>query len=267
MKSRIQLFICFFITSCCILQSQQQKELQGKVVAQGKDVTGVVVRNINSRKATITDEKGNFSIAAKQNDTLIFLAVQFKNKIIPLTAEVFNTSFITVPLEEFVNELNEVIVSPYNLSGDIDKDIQNLKLEKDVSAEALGLPNADVKIATQSERQLYDADHGKFFYYYVVGAAININKILNRISGRTKMLKKRVAVDKKYAQTQLVQDAFVDSLFIDSLKIPNDSFSDFMYFCEVDEDFDAVVKTDDQLKIWEFLINKSEVYRKNNNLD
>ena len=230
-------------------------------------MTGVVVRNINSQKATITSENGGFSIQVRENDTLLFLAVQFKNKIVPLTPEVFKTNFITVPLDEFVNELDEVVVSPYNLSGDIDKDLQNLKLEKDVSAEALGLPNADVRIATQSERKLYDADHGKFFYYYVVGAAININKILNRISGRTKMLKKRVEIDKKYAQTQRVEDAFVDSLFVDSLKIPGEKFSDFMYFCEVDENFDAIVQTDDQLKIWEFLINKSEVYRKNNGLD
>ncbi len=267
MKSKA---IFILVTLCaipCFSQEMNFRTLKGKVIAQGKDITGVVVRNINTQKATITDENGNFEIAAKQNDSLIFLAVQFKNKIVPITPEIFNTNFITVPLEEFVNELDEVVVRPYDLTGDIDKDLQNLKLEKDVSAEALGLPNADVKIITQSERKLQEADSGKFFYYYVVGAAVNINKILNRILGRTKMLKNRVAIDKKYAQTQRVQDAFVDSLFIDTLKIPSDKFSEFMYFCEVDAAFDAVVQTDDQLKIWEFLINKSVAYRRNNNLD
>ena len=267
MKNNPVLLLSFFVLSIVCVHAQEIKELGGRVSAQGKDVTGVVVRNMNSKQATITDEKGNFSIRVRENDTLIFLAVQYKNKILPLTPEIFKTNFITVPLEEFVNELDEVVVSPYNLSGDIDKDIKNLKLEKDVSAEALGLPNADVKIITQSERKLHEADSGKFFYYYVVGAAVNINKILNRISGRTKMLKKRVEIDRRYAQTQRVQDAFVDSLFIDSLKIPSDSFSDFMYFCEVDADFEAVVQTDDQLKIWEFLITKSQAYRKNNGLD
>jgi len=255
---------------CCLIcfsQETSTKVLKGKVTANGEDVTGVVVRNINTKNATITDEKGLFEIPVRVNDTLIFLAVQFKNRVLPIASDIFKTSYVTVPLEDFVNELDEVVISPYNLSGTIDKDIQNLKLEKDVSAEALGLPNAEVKIVTQSERKFYDADHGKFFYYYVVGAAINVNKILNRISGRTKMLKERIEIDKKYAQTQRVEDAFVDSLFIDALKIPTNHFSDFMYFCEVDTAFTSLVITEDQLKVWEFLIKKSKVYRKNNDLD
>lgn len=260
----IVLTLLFFQSA---LGQTSTKTLQGKVSAPETDVTGVVVRNINSRQATITDGEGSFSIPVKRNDTLIFLAVQFKNKLLPITEALYATQFVNVPLEDFVNELDEVVVRPYNLTGNIDQDVQNLKLEKDVSAEALGLPNAEVKIITQNERKLYEADHGKFFYYYVIGAAVNINKILNRITGRTKMLKKRVAVDQSYAQTQTVQEAFVDSLFVESLRIPSDRIADFMYFCEVDTNFDAVVQTDDQLQIWEFLRNKSTVYRKNNGLE
>lgn len=266
MKSSFLILVCFLGIQTAFAQDSN-KTLRGRVTAEGKDVTGVVVRNFNTRKATITDEKGDFSIQVKLNDTLVFLAVQYKNRVLPITDEIYATSFLNVPLEDFVNELDEVVVRPFNLTGNIDQDLQNLQLEKDVSAEALGLPNSDVKIITQNERKLHEADSGKFFYYYVIGAAININKILNRISGRTKMLKKRVAVDQKYAQTQTVQDAFVDSLFIEALSIPRDKIADFMYFCEVDENFEAVVRTDDQLKMWEFLTSKSITYRENNGLE
>ncbi len=244
------------------LHAQQIKDFQGKVVAQGKDVTGVVVRNINSQKATITDENGDFEIPVKQNDTLIFLAVQFKNKIIPITSEIFKTNFITVPLEEFVNELDEVVVSPYNLSGDIDKDIENLKLEKDVSAETLALPNANKRIVTQSERKLQQATSTQ-----TTGAGIvALTPILNAITGRTKMLKKRLAIDKKYGQTQTTQESFELLFFTQTLRIPKEKIHDFMYYCEVDSTFEGIVETNDQLKMWEFLRMKSLEYRHNNGL-
>jgi hypothetical protein len=81
------------------------------------------------------------------------------------------------------------------------------------------------------------------------------------------MLKNRVEVDKNYAQTQRVQGYYADSLFLTTLKIPMDKIDDFMYFCEVDETFQAAVESQDRLKIWDVMINKSRAYRKNNDLD
>lgn len=239
--------------------AQNTKQLKGKVVAKDRDVTGVVVQNTTNEKATITDVDGSFTIQVALNDTLVFSAVQFKRKVIPITPSFFNATFLTIPLEEFVNELDEVVVQPFNLSGRLGSDVTGLKLEKDVSAEALGLPNAHVRVVTQSERKLYEATSG--------GGLIPLNPILNAITGRTKMLKNRVKVDAKYARTQRVQDFYVDSIFKSDLKIPYEKINDFMYFCEVDSVFQATVDTHDQLKIWEFLVQKSVIYRENNDLD
>lgn len=241
------------------------KELKGKVYSKDKDVVGVAVQNITANNAVITDFDGNFSILVKLNDTLVFSAVQFKRKILPIDETLFNTSFVTVPLEEFVNELKEVVVRPYNLSGDLGQDLGGLELEKDVSAEALGLPNADVKIITQSERKLQQATFGKFNVGMILTPPLD--PIINAITGRTKMLKNRVKVDKVYARTQRVQDFYIDSLFITTLKIPTASIDDFMYFCEVDEQFQKTVDAGDKLKIWDFLVLKSRAYRENNKLD
>lgn len=240
--------------------------IQGKVVSPKKDVTGVTIQNITTERATITDFEGSFSIRVQVGDTLIFSAVQFKRKLVPVSEALINSPFIQIPMDEFVNELQEVTVQPFGLSGDIEKDLTGLQLEKDVSAEALGLPNADVKIITQSERKLYEADHGKFLYIGL-GFAVNVNKILNRLSGRTKRLKKQVAVDRKYAQTQSVQESVEDSLFLKELHIPEEKIQDFMYFCEVDEEFQELVLQEDQLKLWSYLLKRSKIYRKNNGLE
>ncbi|MEX0313781.1 MAG: carboxypeptidase-like regulatory domain-containing protein [Allomuricauda sp.] len=246
-------------------QTQTEKELKGRVYSVNKDVVGVVVQNINSTKAVITDVNGNFSIPVRLNDTLVFSAVQFKRKVLPIGSELFNSRFISVPLEEFVNQLDEVVVRPYNLSGDLNQDLDGLQLEKDVSAEALGLPNAHAKIPTQSERKLYEATAGKFN----VGMILNppIGALINEITGRSKMLRNRVKVDKTYARTQRVQGFYVDSLFVATLKIPFEKIDDFMYFCEVDDEFQTVVDSKDKLKIWDFMVVKSRAYRRNNNLD
>ena len=238
--------------------------IRGKVVCQTADVTGVSIQNLGNERATITDFSGNFSIMAREGDTLVFSAVQLKKKTIIVTNAIYASPFVQIPMEEFVNELKEVTVKPFGLSGDVTKDVANLKLDKDVSAEALGLPNAYRKIPTQNERKLQEASKG--MYSLRAPLAVNINPIINAITGRTKMLKNRVAIDKKYARTQNVQKSVEDSLFITALKIPKEKIEDFMYFCEVDEEFQGLVALNDQLKLWEYLLKRSETYRKNNDL-
>lgn len=247
------------------IQAQETKVLNGRVEAPGKDVVGVVIQNTTSQNAVITSLDGQFGIQVQVGDTLVFSAVQFRRKTLPVDEAIFNTSFVTVRLEEFVNELDEVVVRPYNLSGNLGDDLGSLQLEKDVSAEALGLPNAGVRIKTQSERKLQEAAGSKFN----VGMILNppINPIINAITGRTKMLKNRVKVDKTYARTQRVQDFYADSLFVATFKIPKEKIEDFMYYCEVDQEFQEVVDSRDKLRILDYMILKSRAYRKDNNLE
>ena len=263
-KKALVYVICF----CCFSHLfSQTKLLRGTVVSIKQDVTGITIQNSTSGVASITNSLGNFAIKVALNDTLVFSAVQFKRKVLPINSRVFNSAFIRVDLEEFVNELNEVVVQPFDLSGNLGSDLLGLTLEKDVSAEALGLPNADVRIISQSENKLNDADHGKFAYFYVIALTINLNKIMNRLNGKTKMLKKRVELDKAYANVQGVEERFIDSVMINHLKIPKNDFYDFIYFCEMDDEFKTAIAANDELKLWQFLIDKSTAYRKNNALD
>lgn len=260
---RISGFLFFFLT-LSFSQQNPTKILKGRVDASGEDVTGIAVQNSTSQKAAITDFEGKFSIEIAIGDTLVFSAVQLKRKTLPITKEIYRLSFVIVPMQPFVNELREVVVQPYNLTGDLGTDMQQLNV-KPVTAESLGLPNADAKIPTQNERKLQEASKG--MYSLRNPLRVGLNPIINAISGRTKMLKKRVALEKKSAQTQAVQDAIIDSLFLAELKIPKYRINDFMYYCEVDQQFQELVKVNDELKLWEFLLYKSKLYRENNGLE
>jgi len=246
------------ISSSLGAQSLFSKKLKGRVYSNDGDVAATNILNITANKGTITDTDGFFSITANPNDTLVFSAVQFKKKEIVITQGIINQGFLNVLLEDALNELDEVVVTPYNLTGDITKDIDLIQTEPVVTSSTLGLPNAYVKPISKAERELYAATANPF---------MSFDPLINAISGRTKMLKKRVARNNLYSRTEKVKAFYADSLFRIDLKIPEEKVDDLLYFCEVDTAFQAAVDTEDRLKIWEYIRKKSIVYRENNDLD
>lgn len=239
-------------------QDQLFNKLEGRIYSQGGDVAATHVLNITSNRFTIADEQGFFEIPVRLYDTLMFSAVQFKQKKVVVTLEVLEQNFLLVQMEDALTELSEVVVRLYNLSGDLSRDAGSMKTEEVITASTLGLPNAYVKSPTQAERELYAA---------TANPIMSVDPLINAITGRTKMLKNRVERNNTYARTERVREFYVDSLYNNELKIPEERIDDLLYFCEVDTAFQAIVDTHDRLKIWEFIRKKSVIYRKNNELD
>lgn len=252
-------FLAVLTCGLGLAQDLPQRELSGRVIANEKNVADVHVMNTSLGKATITNSTGQFQISVRLGDTLLFSAIQFRRKSFIISQEIYDARVIAVPLEEFVNELDEVVLRPYDLSGDLGKDMQQIDTEGVVSATILGLPNPYHKPPTQAERKLFEATSG--------GGLVPLNPILNAITGRTKYLKKVLKAQSIYARTERVRDFYADSLFVQDLKIPSASIDDFMYYCEVDPGFSGVVDSKDRLQIWEFLKDKSGSYRDANELD
>ncbi|WP_188369552.1 carboxypeptidase-like regulatory domain-containing protein [Muriicola marianensis] len=255
-------FICYTISGQTFFFNSL---LEGQIRFEDKGVPDVHIMNTTAGRATISDEEGMFSIEASPGDTLLFSAVQYRRKQLVLSASMLESRFIYVNLEEFVNELDEVVVRPFNLSGDLVRDMQQMKTEPVVTASTLGLPNAYVKPMMQSERLLKEASMGPFHLGMIT--AVPFNPLINMITGRTKMLKRRVARDRKYLLTQEVRNYYPDSIFVSRMGIPADRIDDFMYFCEVDSKFDSIVSSDDHIAILNLLLVKSKAYRENNQLD
>jgi hypothetical protein len=120
-------FLFFFlIVTGASAQSVFFSKLEGKVTNLNKGIADVHVMNTTSNRATITDEEGRFSIATKLNDTILFSAVQYKRMTLVVSRAMLESRSIIVPLEEFINELDEVVVRPYDLSGDLSRDMNSL---------------------------------------------------------------------------------------------------------------------------------------------
>lgn len=255
-KSFLQALILFF--SCYFLSFGQDfsySTIKGKVSSDDGDVSATHVLNISANKAAITDANGFFSITAKLYDTVVFSAIQFKTKKVVVSQEMLSSKTLFITLESSLTELDEVIVMPYNLSGELKRDMNNMQVTPGVTAASLGLPNAYIKKMHQADRQLYSAQNGG-----------SIIKVLNAITGETKRLKEFAAQQRNYRRTELIRGSYHDTLFIKQLKIPKEKIDDFMYFCEIDTEF-ASTSTNDKLRLWEIMTLKSTIYRKNNDLE
>ncbi|MDO6809535.1 carboxypeptidase-like regulatory domain-containing protein [Zobellia galactanivorans] len=255
MKRNSFLFAIFFtVLARLAAQDLISVELEGRVYSKDGDVAATHVLNTTTKKATITDIDGFFDIAVKLNDTLVFSAVQYKRKEIVVSMSILESKFLMIPLEEALTELDEVIVTPYSLSGHMASDLQTLEIEPVVTASTLGLPNAFVVPMDKAERELRAATANPF---------MSLDPLINTITGRKKMLKARVKRNEKYERTQRVREFYVDSLYTVELKIAQDKIDDFLYFCEVDSAFQQIVDTHDRLRIWDFMKRKSVIYRRN----
>ena len=135
------IFIFLLVSFCSFSQNNNEKFIEGIVYNDNSySIEGVHVLNITSNQATITNSQGNFKILVKLNDELIFSAIQFKRKKITMNQDIFDSLSITIYLEEFVNELDEVILNSSGLSGSLMNDLQNSRIAKDLNFDDLGIP-------------------------------------------------------------------------------------------------------------------------------
>jgi hypothetical protein len=254
------LFALFF--GIAVNAQEYATKLAGRVFSKDGDVAATHVSNISSNTGTIADVQGFFTISVKLNDTLVFSAVQYKRKELVVDLKVLESDLVSVILEASLTELNEVVVMPYNLSGELDRDMSRLKIGPIITASTENLPNANLIPLTQTERQLFAATD---LNCNCTGS--KLDPLFNYFSGRTKMLKARDARESDTETIKEVRNYYTDSLYIIALKIPKKNIADFVYFCEIDSSFSSLLITKDKLEIWDYMKKRSLVYRKNNDLD
>jgi hypothetical protein len=226
--------------------------INGRVRSLNNDVSNILVVNLNSKKSTITDTLGLFTIEAKLRDSIRFSSVQYLTKEIVITDTIFLKNSVAVNLVENIINLNEVIVTPYNLTGKIKKDIKRLNIESDVTSSTLGLPNADLEVMTQSERLLLVADRGKYarfmtieekmkekniLGFLTIGVMLNPDKIFSRVSGKTKSLEDMVARDENVKMENKIISMFSKKTISEAFGISQNNVDGFLSFCLAQPDF------------------------------
>lgn len=196
-------------------QKNNSKELLGKIMEQSTPIEGVNIINNTTQVTAVSDSEGNFSIAVREGEVLVFSAVNLEPLKRRITLEDMNTNLLLVKMAVKEMELKEVIVNE----------------NANITAENLGIIPYGQKKYTPAERKVYTAN------------STSVDKLLNGISGRTAMLKKEVNVEKKEALFRKLEYLFDENYYTQRLKIPVDYIKGFQLFCIEDAEFAVSLNT------------------------
>lgn len=214
--------------------------ITGKIIANTNDLEGVYVVNAQTEVTVITDANGAFSIMANSGDTLVFSSIQFKENRILLTAENFTDLNFTVKLSMVMHQLQEVIVKRYD----------------NINARDLGIVSSNQKTYTEAERKLRTATD--LDAHVGLGGSISLDPLLNVFSGRSAMLKKELAVEKKEFFMKLLESMFTLDHFVNRLKIPSEYVKGFEYFVVENDRFTVILNSKNKTST-EFLLGELAV--------
>jgi len=222
-----------FLVLCQLTYSQTavEKLIHGKINVVAGSVEGVNVVNLVNENSTFSDSNGEFYILAKADDLLVFSSVNLEYHRRIIEEADLKSDILIIKMTAKTTELKEVIVNKY----------------PQINAVSLGISPKGIKKYTPAERKLATASSMRL-------NPMGLDPLINAISGRTKMLKKDLEVEKKIRLLATIEALYKDdNYFTQTLKIPADYIKGFQYYCIEDKLFGEALKTKNKTKI-EFLI-------------
>lgn len=127
MTKFLSLLVFIFFISFTFAQDINRVDIEGKVIVDSEDKEGITVYNTSSNKGTTTDSLGQFKIKVALNDIVDFGALQFKHFKVTITESILESRQLTVVLVEEVKKLDEVIILPYGLTGNLSADVESVR--------------------------------------------------------------------------------------------------------------------------------------------
>ena len=192
----------------------------------GLPMPSVHILNLTQVIGTITDQKGNFVIPAKANDTLYFSYLGYKPLKIAVTNDMIKFGNANFKMTELAFALEEIIIKPYQLTGYLEIDVKNAPVNTSARYKIVGLPNLGYEAGRRSRSGISK----------VIGAIFNpadfLNNLFKKKSGKMDKLRLMREDDEiknllsiKFDREVLVQLLSVDRADIDEI-LRNCNFSD-----------------------------------------
>lgn len=237
MMKNTYLKILVLLMSTFAFAQNGEKLIKGKIVTGQIPVENVEVINISNQSTTTTNSKGEFQISAKANDPLIYSNSNYENVRKRLLKSEFDSGKITVSLIPIATNLDEVVI--------------------DKSNAVTGFEGA--KKFTPAERRL---ETGNKQFRLNQGLEISNDAIINKISGKSKRLKKQVEVERKEAFLEEFSDTFAEEFFTEDLKIDKDYVEGFKFYLAEDQNFMKAFHASSDQEFTTMLLQKTEEYKK-----
>ncbi len=264
MRQKLLFILLIFVTINLFSQEVKRIEISGKIIVNSDDIDGVTVYNASSNKGTVTDHKGHFLINVALNDRIEFGALQFKDFIVVIDEDVIVSKEITVYLIEEVNKLDEVVILPYDLTGNLVVDLESVKtFNPDMDAIYFGIKHMDeydftsdykVKIENNTMHSQGQTMVNGLNVVNLVGAMI---KPLFKSKNRNKVDVKNRKVD---IPINILKMYYSNKFLIDNFEIPKDKIEEFVAYVENNGLEDNLLKPGKEMEFLEFINEKSRLF-------
>ncbi len=240
---RVKLLTTISIFTYQLSVSQTEKMLHGKVVSQNVILKNVEVINKTAKTSTTTNALGEFSIAVKVQDSLLFFSKDYLFTRLKITAKQIETNNLVVTMIPKAEELNEVIVThalkPVFLSKE---DLNEIKLNAHKSKEGLKIQGYNEVKGTP-----FDADF------------IRLGKEVYNLFKKDKEPKKKTP---EMDFRTLIASTCPENFFNKDLKLKSEEKELFLQFCEADLKSQTLLENPNILATMEFLYTKNDEFKK-----
>ena len=225
-------------------QDDYRTWIKGKVLYKNVNVSSANVINNTSQQATTTDNDGEFEIEVKLNDKLIFSSVQYQIRELNITKEILQRNRIVIDVNEKVNELDQVVITPENQEKFLDlkeEEFKRFDYSFDKSTRVTNVINEQGKLKD----------------------GINFVNLYRLISNSLKNRSSEENSSYKYNPSDLLRELYDDIFFTKNLMIPTDKINEFLLFCDDNFPDRILLKKDNEFELIEFLVKQSKRFVKN----
>lgn len=241
---KVVLFLLIFTISTAKLLSQNYN-LIGKIEADSLAAYQINIVNITRETGTVTSKNGVFSLPVYLRDSIVFSSLIHEFKALRVSKKDLKDT-LRIRLKQQINQLPEVVLNPYDLSGDFLIDVPKIKVSHiDQTAYGFGT----VRRLTPLQQEIY---------FVQTSGAVGI--LMMHLNGQMKQLKRRIAINKEVLKQLKIRPYLTEDLLRNHLDINPIYRDDFAYFCSKDPELISVIGQD-KLKVIEILIEKSEEYK------
>lgn len=260
----LKYFLALFL--CCSLITLQAQfdnriEVSGKVVVDSDDLEGITVYNTALKKGVITDENGMFKIDVKFNDVLEFRALQFQEFRVTIDENVLKTRQLTVFLVERINALDEVILLPYDLTGNLNVDVESIKtFNPDMNAIYFGIKHSDqyeflpdYKSKVENKAMFPDGETLQYGLNVANLMGIMIKPLFKNRNPKDRITDDSVGKLKEY---------YSNKFLINNFNIPEEKITEFVDWVETHGLTFELLEAGRELEFMAFLSEKSNEYLK-----
>ena len=235
--------------------------LHGRVVADSIAIDNISVSNTTSRINAVTDSNGGFTIYARATDTLLFTGVTFRSTFLVLKETHLLQNPLIVRLDASVTVLDEVVITPNVLTGDLAGDSKKTKT-KSITG---GMSSVHESVKYNIEHHKYDKNENGALPTQVQGSpltGVNFVRIYETFFKKKKKKDKGEIYSAEDTKPfpEVVKERFTYNFFTQMLKIPKDEIGLFLNFCDSGAATKPLLDPKKEFELTDYLVKKSQEY-------